>query len=225
MLIYDSSVGETELFRNRVEAGQKLAGLLWRHQNENCIVYGLPRGGAIVAAEVARALHAPLDLLLARKVSHPDMREYAIGAVSEDGEVVLNGREVEKIPESYLNAEIGSRREEANDQREKYLSEFLPLSAAGKVAIVVDDGIATGYTVMAAISMLKKRNPAKIIVATPVGSPDVSERLADYADEVVVPHQPADFFAIGNYYEDFSPPSDSTIIELLRETREPLGEP
>lgn len=205
------------LFEDRVDGGRKLAGALARFRDVPCVVYGLPRGGVITAREVALALDAPLDALITRKLTHPQSPEYAIGAISDDGEYVVNEVAVGSVPEHYLAEERARRMAEAVERRAKYLQTRPPIPIEGKTALIVDDGIATGYTMKAAILAIRKRHPAKVIVAAPVAPPDVFEEFKGLADEVVVPYTPEGFYAIGAYYRDFAPVDDGEVVAALTE--------
>lgn len=203
------------LFADRVEAGRTLAQALNLFRDQSPTILGLPRGGAIVAAEVAKALGAPMDLALARKIGHPRSPEYAIGAVTEDGEVVLNPHETYGVPHDWLEDEIARQRQEAARRRDLYLKGRPRAKVAGRTAILVDDGIATGYTVLAAIRSLRKRGPTRIVVAAPVAPTDSVAMLKEEADEVVVLECPEPFYAIGSFYLDFLPVSDEEVCSVM----------
>jgi predicted phosphoribosyltransferase len=205
-------------FADRAEAGRKIADTLASRELPDPVVLGLPRGGVVVAAELANTLRAPLDLAIARKIGHPRSPEYAIGAVTEDGESFLNQAEAAKLSPAWLEAETAREVEEAKRRRKLYLGERAPIEVVGKTVILVDDGIATGFTLRAAIRSVRRKNPARIIVAAPVAPPESIHRLKSEgeADEVVVLYSPADFFAIGAYYEDFHPVSDQEVIVALQ---------
>lgn len=205
------------LFRNREEGGRALARALAKYRGAEVVVYGLPRGGVVTAKEVAAELGAPLDLVITRKLGHPDQPEYAVGAISEDGEVVLNERVAAELPPGWLAREKAVQLKEAGRRRAVYLGDRPPLPVRGKIAILVDDGIATGHTIKAAARMLRRRDPAKIVVAAPVAPAGIAERLAGFADEVVVAHTPADFFAISQFYAHFSQVDDAEVIALMKE--------
>jgi len=172
----------------------------------------------ITAKEVADRLHAPLDVLITRKLGHPLNPEYAIGAVTDNGEVVLDDEAIAEVSREYLDAEIARRLQEARDRRRKYVGDHEPVPVEGKTAIVVDDGIATGYTLKAAVVSLKHRNPAFIVVAAPVGPRHALADLQTLADRVVIPYTPPDFFAIGAYYDDFAPVADREVIAALSDS-------
>ena len=203
------------VFADRVDAGRRLGQALMRFRDQDPVVLGLPRGGVVLAAEVARALGAPLDLISARKIGHPHSPEYAIGAVTEDGETVLNPAETAQVPKEWLETEICAQKEEAVRRRKLYGNDRPRVDVLGKTASVVDDGIATGYTVRAAVRSLKKRSPARIVVAAPVAAPRTAALLKEECDELVLLDTPDDFFAIGEFYEDFAPVSDRDLKAVM----------
>lgn len=205
------------MFRNRSEAGQRLAAALDTYRATDTVVLGLPRGGVVVAYEVAAALGVPLDVLLTRKVGAPFNPEYAIGAVSEAAEPALNHAEVAAlgIPATYLESEIARQRAEIERQARLYRGGRAPLPVEGKTAIVVDDGIATGFTMFASVRALRMRGPAAIVVAVPVAPPSTAEALATEVERLICLFRPEPFFAVGSWYEDFEQVSDDTVQRLL----------
>jgi predicted phosphoribosyltransferase len=205
-----------EHFKDRIEAGRKLAEALDTYKGKEVVVYALPRGGVPIGVEVASYLEAPLDLVITRKIGHPYSPEYAVAAVSEEGEVLYNEREKRNLEPAWFEAQIKEKREEARRRRRLYLGDRKPVPVEGKIAIVVDDGIATGLTLRVSILAVKNRRPAKLVVGVPVAPPDTVERLKKEVDEVVVVHLP-DYFlgAIGAYYDDFSQVSDDEVIQLM----------
>lgn len=205
------------LFENRLDAGKKLVKLLGKLSGKEVVVYALPRGGVIVGAEIAKSLGAPLDLIITRKIGHPYQKEYAIGAVAENGHSVFD-EQILNIDEDYLISEVTKQKEEAKRRRQIYLADRKPVSSKGKIAVLVDDGIATGLTMKAAIRELKvHQQPAKIIVAVPVAPPTMVEELRKMGAELIAIDIPKDFLgAIGAYYGDFSPVSDENIIKIMK---------
>jgi predicted phosphoribosyltransferase len=205
-------------FRNRREAGQKLAQALGRYRGRDGIVYPLPRGGIVLGVEIARALGMPLDLVIPRKIGHPYNPEYAICAVTEAGAPICNEREVAQVDPGWFRRHVEAERREARRRRELYLAGRAPLPAEGKIAIVVDDGIATGLTMRAAIQDVRSRRPARLIVAVPVAPKDTAERLAREVDEVAA-LDVSDFYlgAVGAYYDDFPQLTDEEVMQLLHE--------
>lgn len=204
-------------FRDRAEAGRQLAQALKKYQDQDGVVYALPRGGVVLGVEVARALGMPLDLLIPRKIGHPLQPEYAIGAVVENGELVCNRQEVERIDPRWFRQEVEAERQEARRRRELYLGGREPAPVEGKSAIIVDDGIATGLTMEVAIRDARRRKPAHLVVAVPVAPPETVERLAREVDEfVVLDRSPYYLGAVGAYYSYFPQVSDEEVIALLR---------
>lgn len=205
------------MFRNREEAGRRLAGLLAeRYRDTEGVVYALPRGGVPLGAAVARELQMPLDLVIPRKIGHPGNPEYAVCAVTEAGEVLCDEFERARLDEGWLAFRVGEEVAEARRRRECYLAGRESLAVKGKVAIVVDDGIATGLTMRAAILDLKARRPARIVVAIPVIPADTFELLQTEVDDVVALQVEASYLgAVGSYYRDFPQLDDQAVIELL----------
>jgi putative phosphoribosyl transferase len=207
-------------FADRAEAGRMLAELLAALRLEAPLVLALPRGGVPVAAEVARALSAPLDVAFVRKIGAPYQPELAVGAVAdgEEPEIVLNDELVASlgIDADFIAAQ--ARRELASIERRR--AEYAPLRAridpAGRAVIVIDDGVATGMTMQAALRHLKRRKPARLIAAVPVASRDALEMLEREADEVVCLAAPRDFSSVGAFYRDFGQISDEEVATLLR---------
>jgi putative phosphoribosyl transferase len=204
-------------FTDREQAGKKLADALERFRGTPAVVYGLPRGGVATAAEVARGLGAPLDLLIPRKIGHPVSPEYAVAAVTETGPLVSNETEVAALDPAWLAHAEERERAEARRRRETYVGTKPPADVRGKTAIVVDDGIATGLTMRAAIGDLRKHGPKRIVVAAPVAPADTIETLRRDADDVVVLHVPPGMFgAVGAYYDAFPQLTDETVTALLQ---------
>ncbi len=205
-------------FKNRQEAGEKLSELLDSFRGKNAIVYALPRGGVAVGAEVARKIRAPLDLIITRKLGHPYNPEYAIGAIAENGHTVFNKEEVLDIDPEWLREESERQTMEAQRRRELYLRGRKPLSCKGKIAIIVDDGIATGLTMKAAIKEVKMHlHPQRIIVAVPVAPPEIAQELEKEGVEFVALDIEGAFLgSIGAYYQDFAPVTDRDVMEIMR---------
>ena len=171
----------------------------------------------MVAAQIARHLDAPLDVVVARKIGHPRHPEYAIGAVSEDGFAVLNERETEQLDASHVQRAQQREATEAVRRSLRYRRGLDPHTVTGRTAILADDGVATGYTLIAAAHFLRSRQPDRLILAVPVGPVGALERLQSHADEFVCLATPEEFYAIGSFYEDFNQVADDTVCKLLRE--------
>jgi predicted phosphoribosyltransferase len=204
-------------FRHRTDAGQKLARLLEKYRGRDVVVYALPRGGVPVAKEVARVLNCPLDLIIIRKIGHPGNPEYALGAVAEDGLLVANREDLALVDPQWFEAEKAKQLHEAKRRRELYLQGRKPVTASGKIAIIVDDGIATGSTMLVAVKKVRQEKPAKIVVAVAVSPKETAARFAAEVDEFVAVIIPEIFWgAIGYYYDDFSQVSDEEVMALLK---------
>lgn len=205
-------------FKDRQEAGERLAVALGaKYDGEEGVVYALPRGGVVLGAAIARRLAMPLDLVIARKIGHPQNPEYAIGAVTEGGEPVSNRHELAQVGSDWFERQVELERREARRRHEVYLGARGPLSPADKTAILVDDGIATGLTMEAAIREMQRHDPKRIVVAVPVMPPDTAARLVREVDDVVALDVPGDYFgAVGAYYADFPQVTDEEVIAQLR---------
>jgi putative phosphoribosyl transferase len=214
-------------FADRVDAGRKLAERMGRFRGEDTVVLGLPRGGVPVAFEVARALDAPLDVIVARKLGLPYQPELAMGAIGEDDVRVVDTALVyrSQLTAEELSAAERAERAELERQAGSFRAERPRLPLAGRTAIVVDDGVATGATARVACQVAKAAGAARVVVAVPVGSPDTVAELGEIADEVVCLQVPDRFYAVGQWYEDFSPVSDDDVLALLRRVAEPVPTP
>lgn len=208
-------------FRDRQEAGRLLAEkLAEKYEKQAGIVYALPRGGVVLGVEIAQRLGMPLDLIIARKIGHLYNPEYAIGAVTEGGDLVTNPHEVESLPSAWFQRRVAAEREEARRRHEVYLGGRAPLAAAGKTAIIVDDGIATGLTMEVAIRAIHRQHPERVVVAVPVAPADTAARLEREVDDVVALDVPEYYLgAVGAYYDNFPQVSDSEVVALMRAAR------
>ncbi len=205
------------IFKNRQEAGMRLAERLTAYRGPDSVVLALPRGGLPVALPIAEALGSPLDVIVAKKIGAPENEEFAIGAVTAQGHRVLNDLAIRDLllPPGYLESKTQEQQRLA-EERERLLRGVRPrVPLAGKIAILVDDGIATGMTVRAAIAEARSQNPKKVVVAAPVIAPDTLVDLRSLADEVVVLDAPRFFWAISQFYEDFAQVSDQQARDLL----------
>jgi predicted phosphoribosyltransferase len=206
-------------FRDRDDAGRRLASALAAHVGEEAVVYALPRGGAPVAAHIAEKLHAPLDLVLVRKIGVPYQCELAMGAIADGGApVVVRNEDVialAGVSESEFQAVCARERAEIERRRKLYLGARKRPAPAGRVAIVVDDGVATGATTRAALRAVRALHPRKLILAIPVAPTDTLEALQAEADEVVCLEHYRDFGAIGFFYADFHQIDDDEVIAIL----------
>jgi putative phosphoribosyl transferase len=206
------------IFRNRQQAGQLLASRLEKYANrEDVIVLGVPRGGVPVAFEVAKALNLPLDIFVLRKLGVPGREELAFGAVGSGGVRVLNPNTVEQFRISDVDIAAVTRAEwqELKRREEMYRGDRSPLEVRGRTVILVDDGIATGSSVLAAIHALRQMRPAAIVVGTPVAPPNTVSRLQHEVNELVCVEMPESFYGVGQFYANFSQVSDEEVNELL----------
>jgi putative phosphoribosyl transferase len=213
-------------FANRREAGVELAKLLQHYAGRpDVVVLALPRGGVPIGYEVARSLNAPLDIFVVRKLGMPGHREFAIGAIASGGVRILNDDVLRAygIPTALIQSV--AREEEAElERRERvYRDDLAALDLRDKVVILVDDGLATGSTMRAAVEAIRKKKPSKVVVAVPVGAPETCREFERVADEVACARTPEPFSAVGLWYRDFSETSDDEVRTLLHEEREAVG--
>jgi putative phosphoribosyl transferase len=204
------------MFSDRAEAGKKLAQALKGYQGQDVVVYALPRGGVVLGIEVAKALNAPLDLVLPRKIGHPFHPEYAICAVTESGQLVCNETEKSSIDQAWLKLEVIKEQAEAKRRRNVYLKNKSLVSVRGKIAIIVDDGVATGLTLRAGIKDVKSKKPSQVVLAVPVCPKDTAQILRQESDKLIVLNIP-DFYlgAVGSYYHNFDQVKDEEVISIL----------
>ncbi len=204
-------------FEDRGDAGRRLAARLEHLRAERPVVLGMPRGGVPVAAEVARALGAALDVAPVRKVGAPQNPEFAIGAVAEGGVHVLSARAAGalRVSEGQLLALVAAAEDELDSQLRRYRGRRPPIALAGRTAIIVDDGLATGRSALAAIRSLRVRGAARVVLAVPVAAPDSVRALRAHVEEVVCVRTPWDMWSVGAWYVDFSPTGDEQVTALL----------
>lgn len=204
-------------FVDRHQAGQLLARALQPHLKKPAVLYALPRGGVPVAVEIALASGVPLDLVIARKIGHPQQPEYAVGAVTERGKPIFGDRDCSSAEPDWLQARVKQERAEAQRRRQLYCSGLPRRSAAGQCAILVDDGIATGLTMLAAIAEVRQDAPAELVAAVPVAPAEAVERFSELVDHFVAVHIPAIYAgAVGYYYEDFRQLNDQEVLDELK---------
>jgi putative phosphoribosyl transferase len=214
------------LYHDRIDAGRKLAAKLLHYRDQpDVIVLALPRGGVPVGLEVARALHAPLDVFLVRKLGVPGHEELAMGAIASGGVRVLNDDVLRMlaIPQRIIDAVAAAETHELERREREYRDDRPPPDVRGKAVILVDDGLATGSSMRAAIAALRQLEPAKVVVAVPVGARETCREFQDEADEAVCASTPEPFLAVGYWYGDFEPTSDKEVRELLAQAHDHAG--
>lgn len=209
-------------FRDRVDAGRQLASRLAAYRDEPVVVVALPRGGVPVAAEVARSLGAPLDVLVVRKLGCPWQPELGMGAIAEGDITVLNEELIARVGVDDAAISMVADRERAELERRirRYRGERPPVPVQGRTVILVDDGIATGSTARAAVDVLRRRGASRVVLAAPVAPREAMATLGHAADEVVTVETPRLFMAIGQFYDDFSQTTDDEVADLLAERSE-----
>ena len=215
-----------KLFADRVEAGKRLAQALKGLVGEDAIVLAIPRGGVVVGYEVARALDLPLDVIIPRKIGAPDNPELTIGATTEDGTVLLDEMLVEqlRVSAAYIQQESEAQKKEIQRRLSLYRGDVPYPSLENRAVILVDDGIATGSTMKAALASVRNRQAKSVTIAIPVGPPTTIRELEEKADHVVCLHTPEAFYAIGQFYENFAQTRDEEVTELLKRIREQRGD-
>ncbi|MEU0372858.1 phosphoribosyltransferase family protein [Streptomyces sp. NPDC006283] len=210
------------LFHDRREAGRELAGLLARRLDEGTLgspfVLALPRGGVPIGDEIARALGAPLDVVVARKIGAPYNLEVGVGALAGEGPPLFDERTLAMLDltADRLAPQVAKERTEMHRREELYRGGRPAPEVSGKTVVVVDDGLATGVTARAALRAVRGMEPGRLLLAVPVGSPEAAEALTAEADEVLCPHRPPLFHAVGQWYEDFDQVGDEEVVAILR---------
>lgn len=210
------------IFKDRVQAGQKLAEKLEEFKNKKeALILALPRGGVITAFEVAKKLNLPLDLVVPRKIGAPSNEEYAIGAITEAGEGIFNQEAIKSlaITKKYLDKKVAEEKKEALRRLKTYRQNRLPLNLRNKTVIIVDDGLATGLTMRAAIKSAKEKKAAKIIAAIPVAAQDSLEVIKKEADQIICLETPIFFGAVGSFYKNFDQTTDDEVIDLMAKSK------
>jgi len=203
-----------QYFIDREDAALQLAKKLQKYKDESGVVLAVPRGGVPVGYVIAKQLHFDLDLLMSKKLGHPYNEEFAIGAVGLEDEII---EETQGISPEYIDEEVINIHTQLQERYRKFMGDKQPVDITGKVVILVDDGVATGRTILATLQMLRRRNPKKLVVAVPVSSVDAAERISKEVDEFVCLETPVPFFGVGRFYKDFSQTTDEEVISLLKE--------
>lgn len=215
------------LFANRIEAGKRLASALSNFAGTKGVVLAIPRGGVVLGFEIARALSFVLDVIVPRKIRAPDNPELAIGAVTEDGTMILDQDLVKylEVSEAYIQKESKYQQSEIKRRIRLYRGNISRISLKNLNVIIVDDGIATGSTMKAALASVRKSGARKVVIAVPVGPSSTIRELENQADQVVCLYTPEPFQAVGEFYEDFSQTTDEEVKELLKLARQKGNSP
>jgi putative phosphoribosyl transferase len=212
------------MFLDRTDAGRQLGQALIAYKGQPVVVYALPRGGVVLGVEVARLLEAPLDVIVVRKIGHRFQPEYAVGAIAEDGYMVTNPEEIATLDEHWLERAATAELNEAQRRRALFLQGRHPVPVRDKIAIIVDDGLATGLTMLAAIHEIRKREPKKVVVAVPVAAAETVTNLRREVDDLVALQIPRGWFgAIGAFYERFDQVSDEEVVAILKSAPVEIG--
>ena len=204
-------------FLNRYDAAMQLAPLLEKYKDKKGVILAVPRGGVPIGYHLARYLDFPLDLLMSKKIGHPANEEFAIGAVGLEGSIVESTYD---IPKDYIERETSRIRKSLAERYKKFMGNKEPLDIKNKIVIVVDDGIATGKTILVTLKLLRAKNPKKIIVAVPVSSVEAAIQIAKEADEFICLYTPEPLYGVGRFYKDFSQTSDEEVKLLLKNLQE-----
>jgi len=206
------------MFQDRIDAGEQLTKKLLNYKDqEDTIVVGLPRGGVPVAYEISRNLNLPLDVVCPRKIGAPSNKEFAIGAITETGEGIFDTHTIDQlgIPQDYIDEEVSKEKKRAQHRLDIYRKEMPPRNLKGKTVLIIDDGLATGSTMKAAIQSIRAEGADEIIVAIPVSPPETLKEIRSMVDEVICLDAPGYFQAVGQFYIDFSPTQDEEVIALM----------
>ncbi|GAB3298179.1 phosphoribosyltransferase [Hymenobacter humi] len=204
------------MFRNRHDAALRLAQYLEKYRGEDGIVLAIPRGGVPIGYVIAQHLGFPLEVALSKKIGHPGNSEFAIGAVSLDS-VAVDERAAATVPAEYIQEQVARIQAKLRDNFRAFMGGQPPTPLKGKTVILVDDGIATGNTILSLVQAIRKSQPARLVVAVPVAPPHAQRQLGPLVDEFVCPLLPPDFAAVGQFYQEFSQVDDEEVIRLLRE--------
>lgn len=211
------------MFNDRIDAGLLLAEELKNYRdNKEAVIITIPRGGLPIGNTIAKQLHLPLELVLSKKIGHPINKEFAIGAVTLSDSILSDDANL--VSKEYLNDETYKIRTLLKERHDRYYGTKQPLSLKNKTVILVDDGVATGHTLISSIKLIEKQNPSHIIVALPVGSPSAIEKIKKlpYVNETICLLKPSNFHAVGQFYKNFNQVNDDEVVRLLKEANNNL---
>jgi len=205
------------LFKDREQAGRQLAEKLQKYKGKDTLILAIPRGGLVIGFALAKALGAPLDIIVTKKIGYPGDPEYAIGAVGPNKAVIVNEDAAKDVPKDYIDEQVKEISVAINEKYRKYKGKVEIPNLKDKIVILTDDGVATGSTIKVSIELIKQQQPKKIVVAIPVGPPETIHEIAQQVDEIICLEQPTTFFAIGAFYDNFLQVEDEEAITYLKE--------
>ena len=205
------------LFKDREQAGRQLAEKLQKYKGKDTLILAIPRGGLVIGFALAKALGAPLDIIVTKKIGYPGDPEYAIGAVGPNKAVIVNEDAAKDVPKEYIDEQVKEISAAINEKYRKYKGKVEIPNLKDKIVILTDDGVATGSTIKVSIELIKQQHPKKIVVAIPVGPPETIHEIAQQVDEIICLEQPTTFFAIGAFYDNFPQVEDEEAITYLKE--------
>ena len=208
------------IFHDRYDAAMKLIPLLSKYKNEEGVVLAVPRGGVPIGYYIAMEYNFPLEILLTKKIGHPGSSELAIGAVSLENEVIDDRH---NVSDAYIEEQVRIIRKSLQERYKKFMGDRKPMDLENKIVIIVDDGIATGNTILAAIKMIRAKHPKKIVVAVPVAPPRTARVIEKEVDDFVCISIPEEFYGVGQFYHDFSQVTDNEVTRLLKEANSRVG--
>ena len=209
------------IYKDRIDAANRLGERLIKYKNSDCLILAIPRGGVPIGYELSHILHAPLDIIISKKIPYPDYEEFAIGSVC-DGEVVLDPNSSVLVSKEYIQKQIIRLKGQSEIKYNLFRKNKKPISIKNKTVILVDDGVATGNTVLACVRYINKQNPNKIILAVPVASMSAQHLLESEVDEFICPLIPPKFNAVGQFYRNFQQIDDQEVVWLLEKAKADL---
>ncbi len=204
-------------FFDRIDAAMQLVPKLEKYQHENGVILAIPRGGVPIGFYLAKHLNFSFDLLMVKKLGHPYNEEYAIGAVGLEDSFV---EEIEGIPDGYIEMETQKIHQQLEEGYKKFMGQKQPVELGGKMVIVVDDGVATGRTILATLKMLRRKHPKRLVVAVPVASREAAKRISREVDDFICLYTPFPFFGVGKFYRDFAQTTDEEVVSMMKKAND-----